>query len=184
MAKRSIQERGSNSLRNRGSWNLPKHGNFHSITRAVRLGDQPVWQRGADQVALWVVLRVVRWTKLHSSNLALGWSAVWSAGWSAASFPQIVRGWVSTAVDKGKFYLLWKSLLATEILTANQGVLIIFFEVIHHEVNWLGVGKRYDFSLQKKFVPRTHVLLRILVNFSGKFFLVGNSNWDGGELCG
>jgi len=39
--------------------------------RAVRLGDRPGWRRGADHVALRVVLRVVRWTKLHSIKFLL-----------------------------------------------------------------------------------------------------------------
>ena len=65
---------------------------------AVRLGDRPVWRRGADQVTLRVVLRVVRWTKLHSIKFALGWSAAWSA---VGPFPKKLVGFDKKKILSG-----------------------------------------------------------------------------------
>jgi len=51
----------------------------------------------------------------------------------------------------------------------KQGVSLNIFADMHQGVGWLRVGEGYNFSLQN-FVPRTHVLVQILVNFGGNLF--------------
>jgi len=70
-------------------------------------------------------------------------------------------------------FVSW-AVLPSSSNTRMHGLSLKKFTDLHQGFGWLGIGERYYFSLSHFFVPRTHFLVQILVNFGGNFFLGGN----------